>query len=80
MQFLVQILNSLHVNWSLSKLHFNHFPATVDQHTKLVKVHFLFQMLGVGVIFVVNYSNQLLGKITREKFLNLRYATGHKDS
>ena len=79
MRFLVEILCTLPMDWNLSKLKFNTFPATVDTETKLVKVHFLFQMLGVGVIFVVNHSNQLKGTITREQFLNFRYQTNLKD-
>lgn len=79
MQFFVEILSSQPMDWTTEKLKFNNFPALVENNTKLVKVHYMFQMLGVGVIFVVDQSSQLIGKITREQFLNLRYKTKHKE-
>ena len=71
--FLKNVLSVLPVDYSVPKLKFNRFPASVNMKSKLVHVHYLFQMLGVGVIFVVDDSNILYGKISREDFINLRY-------
>ena len=72
-KFLKNVLSVLPVDWNVHKLKFNRFPASVNLNSKLVQVHYLFQMLGVGVIFVVDDSNILYGKISREDFINLRY-------
>lgn len=71
--FLKNVLSVLPIDWDIPKLKFNKFPASVNTDSRLVQVHYLFQMLGVGVIFVVNDSNELHGKISREDFINLRY-------
>lgn len=71
--FLKNVLSVLPVDYDVPRLKFNRFPASVNMKSKLVHVHYLFQMLGVGVIFVVDDSNILYGKISREDFINLRY-------
>lgn len=71
--FLKSILVFMKVDWDSTKLKFHRFPASVNIETKLLQVHYLFQMLGIGVVFVVNDSNELYGKITIEEFINLRY-------
>lgn len=67
------VLSKMHVDWENPILKFNSYPITVDGSTKLVKVHFLFQMLGVGAIFIAN-RGKYEGKITLDSFLNLRYS------
>ena len=73
MQFLKSVLVFMKIDWENTKLKFHRFPASVNIETRLLQVHYLFQMLGAGVIFVVNDSNELYGKISREEFINLRY-------
>lgn len=73
MAFLTDVFNSLSVDWNVEKLKFNPSPTSVHMNVKLMKVHYMFQMLGVGTIFVVDSSNNLIGKLTRESFLNLRH-------
>jgi hypothetical protein len=50
-------------------------PVVVNINAKLVKMHYLFQMLGVTVIYVINYNGDLVGEVSKEKFLNLRHSS-----
>ena len=50
-------------------------PVIINHNAKLVKMHYLFQMLGVTVIYVINYNGDLVGEVTKEKFLNLRHSS-----
>jgi len=70
--FTYLVLSRMHVDWENPILKFNSYPICVDGSTKLVKVHFLFQMLGVGAIYIAD-RGKYQGKITLEGFLNLRY-------
>jgi len=70
--FAYLVLARMHVDWENPILKFNSYPICVDGATKLVKVHFLFQMLGVGAIYIAD-RGKYQGKITLEAFLNLRY-------
>lgn len=66
------ILSRMAADWENPTIKFNSYPIRVDADTKLVKLHFLFQMLGVGAIYV-DKRGKYVGKITLEAFLNLRY-------
>jgi len=71
--FLKSILKTLPIDWTVPKLKYTNHPASVHLDTKTVRIHYLFQMLGVSVIFIVTDNSRLYGKITREEFINLRY-------
>lgn len=66
------VLHKMKVEWRHPIVRFNSHPICVDADTKLVKVHYLFQMLGVNLIFVTK-RGKITGKVLLEKFLNLRY-------
>ena len=74
-QFFKQIIRKTDIDYNERILKFNTMPIIVNINAKLVKIHYLFQMLGVSVIYVINFDGQLVGEITKEKFLNLRYST-----
>ena len=69
--FLRQFFLSIDVDWEHPVINFNSYPIIVDTSAKLVKVHYLFQMLGIGSLFV-SKKGKLIGRLTMEKFLNLR--------
>lgn len=66
------VLARMTTDWENTVLKFNSYPICVDENTKLVKVHFLFQMLGVRAVYIAK-RGEYIGVITLEKFLNLRY-------
>jgi len=66
------ILSRMTADWENPTVKFNSYPICVDANTKLVKVHFLFQMLGTGAIFIAK-RGKFEGKLTLSNFLNLRY-------
>lgn len=66
------ILSRMGADWENPTIKFNSYPICVDAATKLVKVHFLFQMLGCRAIYIAN-RGKFEGVITLEQFLNLRY-------
>jgi len=70
--FLELVLCRMTTDWENPILRYNTYPIVVDETTKLVKVHFLFQMLGIGQVFVGD-RGKLQGKLTITNFLNLRY-------
>jgi len=51
-------------------LKFNKCPLTVSSCTPIAKVHFLFMMLGVHTIFIID-DGRLQGFITKECLLKL---------
>ncbi len=73
-QFFKNVLYNKQVDFNNALLHFNSFPTSVRVDTKLIKVHYLFQMLGTNWIFVRGEREHLRGFIPKRKFLNLRYA------
>ena len=70
--FLELVFSRMTVDWENPIIRYNTYPIVVDEQTKLVKIHFLFQMLGIGQVFVAD-RGQLQGKLSLESFLNLRY-------
>ena len=66
------VLYKMKIEWKHPIVRFNSYPICVDAGTKLIKVHYLFQMLGVKTIFVMK-KGAIIGKIMLDKFLNLRY-------
>lgn len=73
-QFFKDILCQTMIDKNNRILKMNNFPISVETGTKLSKVHYIFQMLGVNVVYVRNFEGMLVGEITKEKFLNLRYS------
>jgi hypothetical protein len=70
--FVKLVLSKMTPDWNNPIIKFNSYPICVDKSTKLIKVHFLFQMLGIGAVYVAN-RGKFEGKLSLEKFLNLRY-------
>ena len=70
--FLELVLSRMTADWENPILKYNTYPIVVDETTKVVKVHFLFQMLRVSQVFVAD-RGRLQGKLTLTNFLNLRY-------
>merc|ERR1711963_766502 len=66
------VLNKMCPDWENPAIKFNSLPICVDEKTKLIKAHFLFQMLGVHAVYVAK-RGRYQGKLTLDKFLNLRY-------
>jgi len=66
------VLNKMIPDWDNPCIKFNSLPICVDAKTKIIKVHFLFQMLGVHSVYIAE-RGRFRGKLTLEKFLNLRY-------
>lgn len=73
-QFFRQIIYKKEIRLEHPSLHFNSFPTSARTDTKLVKIHYLFQMLGVSWIFVRGEREHLKGFVTKQNFLNLRYS------
>lgn len=73
-QFFRQIIYKKCIKIEHPALQFNSFPTSVRMDTKLVKVHYLFEMLGTSWIFVRGEKEVLKGHITKQAFLNLRYS------
>lgn len=73
-QFFRQIVFKKEVILDHPALLYNSFPVSVRMDTKLVKVHYLFEMLGTSWIFVRGEKEHLKGQITKQCFLNLRYS------
>jgi hypothetical protein len=73
-QFFRQIIFKKEVRLEHPALQLNSFPISVRLDTKLVKVHYLFEMLGTSWIFVRGEKEHLKGHITKQAFLNLRYS------
>lgn len=71
--FLNLILKQMQVDWECPVLKYNSYPICVDVDTKLVKIHYLFQMLGIGAVFVCDMGSYI-GKFSLPDFLNLRYS------
>lgn len=70
--FLRQFLVTMHVDWEHPEIKFNSYPICVDKSAKLIKVHYLFQMLGVDSMFVAD-RGKLIGRLKIETFLNYKY-------
>lgn len=73
-QFFRQIVFKKEVRFDHPTLAYNSFPVSVRMDTKLVKIHYLFEMLGTSWIFVRGEKEHLKGQITKQAFLNLRYS------
>lgn len=73
-QFFRQIIFKKSIRLEHPSLQYNSFPISVRMDTKLVKVHYLFEMLGTSWIFVRGEKEYLKGHITKQAFLNLRYS------
>ena len=71
-RLLTELLSSISVNFNDERLAVETFPIIVSSDTKLFKVHYLFLMLGIGVIWVQNEQGQLIGKVTKDDFLSFK--------
>lgn len=70
--FIRQFLSTLEVDYDHPALRFNSYPICTDKSCKLVKIHYLFQMLGVDAMFVAD-RGKLLGRMKLETLLNFKY-------
>ena len=70
--FLRQFMVALDVDWQHPEIMFNSYPISVDESAKLIKIHYLFQMLGVDSMFV-SRQGELTGRLKLESFLNIKY-------
>ena len=70
--FVRKFLAEIDLDYKNKALIFNSYPICVDTTAKLVKVHYLFQMLGVEKLFVTE-RGKLIGKMRLETFLNFKY-------
>lgn len=73
--FFKDIMMKIKLDRTDSVLKLNPFPITVDWDTTVAKIHYLFQMLGVNVVYVVGEEHTVIGEITKSRFLSLRYQT-----
>ena len=71
-QLVTELLSSIPIDFKDSKLSIEHFPVIVSESTKLIKVHYLFLMLGVDIIWVQSSKAVLMGKITKDDFLTFK--------
>ena len=71
-KLITELLSNVPIDFDDEKLNVERFPVVVSEHTKLIKVHFLFLMLGVDIIWVQSAQAVLTGKITKEGFLNFK--------
>lgn len=72
-QFFKHVMTRTKLDKKNTTLRYNSFPTSVEWCTKVSKIHYLFQMLGVSVIYVRGEEGLLSGEITKENFLNYRY-------
>eukprot|EP01017_Pseudomicrothorax_dubius_P039955 TRINITY_DN6198_c0_g1_i3.p1 TRINITY_DN6198_c0_g1~~TRINITY_DN6198_c0_g1_i3.p1 ORF type:complete len:754 (+),score=127.83 TRINITY_DN6198_c0_g1_i3:57-2318(+) len=68
-EYMLQILER-QIDLNSSLLNYNRSPMIITRETPLLKVQFLFVMLGCSTLFVVD-DGILKGVITKEKFLKL---------
>lgn len=73
-QLVRNIIVKKEIDFEHPALQYNSFPTSVRADTKLVKIHYLFQMLGNHWIFVRGEKEHLLGFISKKNLLNLRYS------
>ena len=72
-QFFRQVIFRKEVRFDHVMLQYNSYPTNVRADTKLIKIHYLFQMLGTSWIFVRGENEHVRGIITKQAFLSLRY-------
>jgi H+/Cl- antiporter ClcA len=72
-RLLTELLSNIQVNFGDARLAVETFPIIVSSDTKLFKVHYLFLMLGIGVIWVQDEQGQLIGKVSKEDFLSFKH-------
>lgn len=70
--FIKLIFSKMKVDWQNHLVKWNSHPILVDRNTKIIKLHFLFQMLGIQSILIAE-RGKYKGRLTLMKFLNLRY-------
>lgn len=69
---ITELMSNINIDFSDEQLKVNLMPVIVDEATPMVKLHYLFLMLGVPVIWIQKFNGQLTGKITKEDFLNFK--------
>lgn len=72
-QFFRQVIFRKEVRFDHPIMQYNSYPTNVRADTKLIKIHYLFQMLGTSWIFVRGDNEHVRGVITKQNFLSLRY-------
>jgi Voltage gated chloride channel len=72
-QFFRQVMFRKEVRFDHPVLQYNSYPTNVRSDTRLIKIHYLFQMLGTSWIYVRGENEHLRGVITKQNFLSLRY-------
>lgn len=71
-KMIMELLSNVKLNLSDPVLSVDCVPIIVDGNVKLIKVHYMFLMLGVSVIWIQQFNGTLLGKLTKEEFLKFK--------
>jgi len=71
--FFKRVLSNEILDLKDKTLQYNSFPTCVDWNTKLIKIHYIFMMMGVSIIFVKNAENKVIGKIKKTDLVSLRF-------
>jgi hypothetical protein len=70
----MELLSRVSVDFDSPVLRVNPVPIMASTNVTATKIHFIFLMLGVPVVWVQNCDSQLLGKITLDAFLTFKSA------
>lgn len=71
-QLLKELLHNVDISFEDKRFHAEDYPILVNEETSMLKVHYLFLMLQVEIIWVENSSGRLVGKITKDVFLEFK--------
>jgi len=74
-QFFRNILLQIKLDKKDNTLRYNNFPTTVEWRTTIAKMHYVYQMMGVNVVYVRGRNGRIIGELTKTRFLGLRYKT-----
>ena len=75
--YINQFLRRMAIDFDDSVIRKNTYPILVDSSAKLVKCHYLFQMLGIDTLFVTD-RGRLAGQFSLVNFLNMKYGKKKK--
>lgn len=78
LQLLKELLSNVPVSFDDPVFEAETYPIIVNEQTSLMKVHYLFLMLNVDIIWVENSDGELVGRITQDTFLQFKSDTDER--
>lgn len=78
LQLLKELLSNVPVSFDDPVFEAETYPLIVNERTSLMKVHYLFLMLNVDIIWVENDDGELVGRITQDTFLQFKSDTDER--